>query len=303
MRGNLIQTVSGYLAGHWRGAQGFAWSFWVNLVSVRVLVFVLQELLRPGKGQDFQDNQLLVLLLALFFHGILFVWQAVGVIRAAEAHIRTDGFMAPVWGAQLVLVLASFWVVTYTIDAWRMTLPAPDDLRLQSEYEAERAGKYSIEPTPDGRSLILNGSLELGITRHLKHQLEAYPDVTQVILASTGGNIYEARGLSNTIRQNGLNTLVMSECSSACTTVFIGGIKRRLAAGGRLGFHQYRIDADYAVLNAAPQREQDRDRAIFLQAGVADWFLDIMFDSRPSDMWYPELPQLIDSNVATDVVP
>jgi hypothetical protein len=303
MRGTLFHTVSRYLTGHWRGEHGFAWSFWINLVLVRVVVFGLQELLRPGKGQDFHDDQLLVLLLALFFHGVLFVWQAVGVIRAAEAHIRTSGYMAPVWGAQLILVVASFWVVTYAIDAWHMTFPAPDDLRLQTAYEAERAGKYSIEPTSDGQSLILNGSLELGITRHLKRQLEAYPDVKQVILASAGGNIYEARGLSNTIRQNGLNTLVMSECSSACTTVFIGGIERQLAAGGRLGFHQYRIDADYAVLNAAPLREQDRDRAIFLQAGVAAWFLDIMFDSRPSDMWYPEVAELIDSHVATGVVP
>lgn len=303
MMGIQIHAVGRYLTGHWHGAQGFAWSFWINLVLIRVLVFALQELLRPGKGQDFHDNQVLVLLLALFFHGILFVWQAVGVLRAAEAHIRTSGYMAPVWGAQLVLVVASFWVVTYAIDAWHMTFPAPDDLRLQTAYEAERAGKYSIEPTSDGLSLTLSGSLELGITRHLKHQLKAYPDVEQIILASTGGNIYEARGLSNTIRQNGLNTLVMSECSSACTTVFIGGIKRQLASGGKLGFHQYRIDADYAVLNAAPLREQDQDRAIFLQAGVAPWFLDIMFDSRPSDMWYPALPELIDAHVATDVVP
>lgn len=303
MRGTLIHSVGRYLTGHWRGAQGLAWSFWINLVLIRVFVFALQELLRPGKGQDFHDNQLLVLLLALFFHGILFVWQAVGVLRAAEAHIRTSGDMAPVWGAQLALVLAVFWVATYVIDAWHMTFPAPDNLRLQSEYEAERARKYSIEPTSDGQSLTLSGSLELGITRHLEHQLRAYPDVKQIILASTGGNIYEARGLSNTIRQNGLNTLVMSECSSACTTVFIGGIKRRLASGGRLGFHQYRIDADYAVLKAAPLREQDQDRAIFLQAGVAPWFLDIMFDSQPSDMWYPELDELIASHVATDIVP
>ncbi|MEQ8332339.1 hypothetical protein [Nisaea sp.] len=299
MRGTLIHTVRRYLTGHWRGAHGLAWSFWINLVLVRVLVSVVQELLRPGKGLDFHDNQVLVLILALFFHGVLFVWQAVGVVRAAEAHIRAGGYMAPVWGTQLALVLASFWVITYAIDAWHMTLPVPDSLRLQ----AERDGKYSIEPTSDGLSLTLTGSLELGIAHHLKHQLKAYPNVKQIILASTGGNIYQARGLSKTIRQNGLNTLVMSECSSACTTVFIGGIKRQLASGGKLGFHQYRIDADYAVLNADPSREQERDRAIFLQAGVAAWFLDMMFDSQPSDMWYPALPELIESHVVTDVVP
>lgn len=287
--------------GHWTGSQGLAWSFWINLVLIRVLVFVLQEWLGPEKGQDFHDSWVLVLLLALSFHGILFVWQAVGVIRASEAHIRNGGSMAPVWGTQLALVVTFFLVMTYALGAWQMTLPVPDNLRIQSEFEAERAAKYSIESTVDGRSLTLTGSLELGITRRLKDQLEAHPNVEQIVLASTGGNIYEARGLSNTIRRNGLNTLVISECSSACTTVFIGGAKRKLVHGAKLGFHQYRIDADYAVLNANPLHEQDRDRAVFLQSGVAVWFLEKMFDSHTSEMWYPELSELIDAHVVTDV--
>ncbi|HEY9038773.1 MAG TPA: hypothetical protein VIN05_07510 [Roseovarius sp.] len=299
----LIHRASRYLTGHWRGAHGLAWSFWINFVLIRVLVSVLHEWLRPETGQDFRDNQVLVLLLAVVFHGILFIWQAVGVIRAAETHNRTSGSMAPVWGAQIALVVASFWVMSYAIDAWNMTLPVLDHRKLQSEFEAERAAKYSIEPTADGRSLTLTGSLELGVAGHLKHQLKAYPDVEQIILASTGGNIYQARGLSNTIRQNGLNTLVISECSSACTIVFIGGIERQLASGGKLGFHQYRIDADYVVLNSDPLREQDRDRAVFLQSGVAVWFLDMMFDSRPSDMWYPELSELIAARVITGIAP
>jgi len=287
------------VTGHWCGSHGLAWSFWINLVLIRVLVFVLQEWLGPEKGQDFHDSWVLVLLLALVFHGILFVWQAVGVIRASEIHIRNGGSMAPVWGTQLTLVLAFFWVMTYALGSWQMTLPVPDNLRIQSEFEAERAAKYSIEPTFDGRSLTLTGSLELGITRRLIDHLEAHPNVEQIVLASTGGNIFEARGLSNTIRRNGLNTLVVAECSSACTTVFIGGAKRQLAHGGKLGFHQYRIDADYAVLNANPLNEQDRDRAVFLQSGVAVWFLEKMFDSRSSQMWYPELSELIDAHVVT----
>lgn len=262
---------------------------------------ILQEWFRPEKGQDFQDHKLLVLLLALFFHGVIFIWQAVGVIRASEASTRSNGFMAPVWGAQLALILAFFWVLAYALGAWQMTLPALEDLRIQTELEAERAAKYSIEPTTDGRALIINGSLELGITAELKNQLKAYPNVEQIVLASMGGNIYEARGLANTIRQNGLNTLVLSECSSACTSVFVGGKKRQLGPDGRLGFHQYRIDADYAVLNASPLLEQERDRKIFLQSGVSDWFLEEMFESSPSDMWYPELNKLFEAHVITEI--
>lgn len=299
----LIHPVSRYLTGHWRGAHGLAWSFWINLVLVRALVSVMHEWFRPAAGQDFHENQVLIVVLAIVFHGILFVWQAVGVIRASEVHNRASGSMAPVWGAQITLVVASFWVISYAIDAWNMTLSAPDLPGLQSALKAERAAKYSIEPTADGRSLALTGSLELGIAAHLKNRLQAYPDVEQIILASTGGNIYQARGLSNTIRQTGLNTLVITECSSACTIVFIGGINRRLAPGGKLGFHQYRLDADYVVLNSDPAREQGKDRAAFLQSGVADWFVALMFDSHPSDMWYPEVSDLLDARVVTGIAP
>lgn len=299
----MIRYSLRYVTDHWRGQHGFAWSFWVNLVLLRVLIFATQEWLSPEEGHDFSDNRALIFALAVVFHGFVFVWQVVGVFRASGAHIRASGSMAPVWGSQLAIVAAVLWVISYSFGAWQMTLPVPNLLKSQAELDAERAAKYRIEPSTDGRSLTLAGSLELGITDHLRDQLKAYPDVDRIILSSTGGNIYEARGLANIIRQNNLNTLVIAECSSACTTVFIGGAKRQLAPGSKLGFHQYRIDADYAVLNADPLREQNRDRAAFLQSGVAVWFLDKMFNSDASEMWYPELPELIDANVVTEHLP
>jgi hypothetical protein len=267
------------------------------------MVFLLHDWLRPSNGQDFQHNQLMVIFLALTFHGVLFVWQVVGTIRASEAYIKSSGFLAPVLGTQLALAGLLFWVLTYTLDAWQMTLPVPDDLQTRLDFEAERAAKYSIEPSEDGLSLVLTGSLERGISDHLKKRLQANPNVSQIVLDSAGGNIFEARGLSNIVRENALNTLVISKCSSACTTVFIAGIERRLASSGKLGFHQIRIDATYPVLNASPLQQQDRDRAIFLQSGVAAWFLDVMYDKPATEMWYPTLTELVDARVVTSATP
>ncbi len=272
-------------------------------MALRVLVSVLQDWLGPEEGQNFSESRLTVLALALVFHGVLFAWQAVGVLRATEIYVRTSGAMAPVWGTQLATAVAFFWAITYVFGAWQMTLPDSDLLKSQSEIDAERAAKYSIEPSIDGLTLAITGSLELGITKHLKDQLEANPNVEQITLSSTGGNIFEARGLAKTIKQNGLSTLVVSECSSACTTAFIGGAERQVAPGGKLGFHQYRIDADYAVLKADPAREQNRDRAVFLQSGVADWFVEKMFASDASEMWFPELSELLEANVVTGPAP
>lgn len=299
----LIKALWRYVAGHWSGTHGLAWSFWINFVLIRAMVFALQGWLGPEQGHDYQDSRVLVIILAVFMHGILFVWQAVGVVRASDGYLRASGAMAVIWGTQISLVVAFLLVLTYALGAWQMTLPVPDSSGIQSDLEAERKSKYSIEPTSDGRSLMLTGSLELGITSHLKNQLKAYPNAEQIVLASNGGNIYEARGLSKVIGLNGLNTLVTSDCSSSCTIVFIGGNARQLAPSGRLGFHQYRIDANYTVLNADPLLEQKRDQAIFQKAGVAPWFLDKMFESPPSKLWFPELSELIRARVVTSVAP
>lgn len=303
MLGKNIRKLWRYIEGHWRGQQGLTWSFWVNFVFLRALVSAIQEWFRPESGQSFYNTWVIVLLLVVFFHGVLFVWQFVGVIRASETHVRNFGSMASVWGSQLALVFAFFWVLSYVHDASQMVRPISSSPSKLSEWKAERASKYSFEISEDGKSLALTGSLELGITDSFKQQLDAHPQVKQIVLDSTGGNIFQARGLSKTIQQNGLSTLVAGECSSACTIAFIGGVRRQIAKGGKLGFHQYRVDADYAVLNANPKAQQDRDRKLFLQAGVEPWFIDKMFQSQPSEMWYPEQTELLDAHVITRVMP
>jgi hypothetical protein len=80
---------------------------------------------------------------------------------------------------------------------------------------------------------------------------------------------------------------------------FIGGTTRRLAQGAKLGFHQYRIDATYKVPFANPKAEEAKDRNLFEQAGVAEWFLDRMFMTEPGDMWFPSSDEVRDAGVVT----
>lgn len=295
----LAGKSGNYIADHWYGRQSLAWSFWVNLVLLRALVFIGQDWFSPVKGSDYSTHSTLVFLLAIFFHGIFFVWQLVGVFRAGAVHIGARGSMANIWGAQLGAIVAFWLTATYAFGAWQMTLPAPDDKAFQARIEIERASKFSFVPSADGQNLEFTGSIELGISKHFARQLKLYPNLRTIVLSSTGGNIYEARGLSKMIRENGLNTLVRSLCTSACTTVFIGGVSRELMPNARLGFHQYRIDATYSVLNADVSAEQERDRMLYAAANVKPWFLMQMFASRSDEMWFPEIDELLDAGVVT----
>lgn len=288
-----------YIRDHWAGRQGLAWSFWVNLVALRILVFALQGHVFPQASGAGPDDRAAVIGAIVVLHGLVFLWQVVGVVRACETHIRAGGAMQPVWGVQLALIVAALWTLFFAYSAWPRSLTAHDAVPGHSLRGTARAAPYSLTVLPDGRALAVDGPFELGITEALERTLAAEPGVAEIALTSTGGNIYAARGLARVIREHGLDTSVPTLCSSACTLAFVGGVERRLAPGARLGFHQYRLDARYPVLSSDPAREQARDRAIFRAAGVADWFIDRMFETAASGMWYPKPTLLHAAGVVT----
>jgi len=297
---SVVDTLRRYILSHWRGEQGLGWSFWINLVVVRAIIFILQDLAQPGPYQDYHAWSAMVLLAAVFLHGVVFVWQAVGVIRAGEAHTVEHGGISLHWGAQLGLIIAFSLTASYALNAWQMTNDVPDYENFAEKMDRERASKYRMTAQPGG-ALLIEGTLELGITKRLAAELTSDTGIGEVTLSSKGGNIYEARGLARLFRDNEISTRVVDECSSACTTAFIGGVTRHLKSGARLGFHQYRIEAGYDVLGADPKGEETKDKTLFLQAGVKPGFVSRMHSAAPGSMWYPDEKELFDAGVITAI--
>ena len=276
----------------------------MNLVALRAILFIVQEVATGALPEDQRVPLWLAVLLVVTLHGGLFIWQAVGLLRATDHHSQGSGQMFKVWGTQLALIVATLWILSYSLEAWHLTQAKPPDaFPSQAEMNAERAAKYSLTLSDDNTRLSLEGTLELGVTAQLAELLAANPDVARIHLTSLGGNIFEARGLAALIRSNGLSTSVDHECSSACTLVFIGGRTRQMASDAKLGFHQYRLDTEAVILSVDPEREQERDLAAFRQAGVAPWFLEELFQSRATEMWYPPLSDLQRAGVVTEIVP
>ena len=298
-----VNVVTRYIADHWHGRHGLVRSIFVNLLAIRVAIILAQNLLAPAEGTDHAAHALLVIAAAIFAHGVVFVWQVVGVLRSAERHIRHKGSMSGMWAAQLCAVLAFWFAATDAFEAWQMTLPVPVEENFAERMDREHASRYSISGSGDGATLLISGKIEQGISRRVTRELEANPAIRRIVLESDGGNIYEARGLSRLIRDNGIDTRTESHCNSACTTVFIAGKRRSATASARLGFHQYRIDADYDVPNADPAAEQERDMALFTQSGIAPWFLARIFETEASGMWFPTMDELLASGVVHEIAP
>ncbi len=301
-RGIIVGVPMSYLADHWFGRQSFAWSFWINLVALKLIILLGQIQFSPAEGMDYSDQRLPVIGLVILFHGVVFVWQVVGVLRASEAHIKVRGSMANAWGAQLGVLIAFWLTATYGFSAWQSTLPVPVEDDFAERMLREHASKYQLELSADRATVTMTGTIELGVTRNFTKLLDLNPNVRTVVLNSAGGNIYEARGLAVLISARGLDTRVDERCSSACATVFIGGRHRSMEKSAQLGFHQYRIDADYTVYNANPQAEQERDRALYAKAEVKEWFLNRMFNSDSSQMWFPAAEELLAAGVVNEIV-
>ncbi len=290
-----------YIAAHWRGELSLARSFWVNLVALRLVVFGLQGHLESSVGEDRSEHAPLVLALALFAHGILFVWQIVGTLRAAERDLVATGTQAPAWGAQLGGVVLCFLTFAHAVEAWQTTRPLPDEERADQRFERERRERYSLLAGRDGTRLLLRGSIELGVTRRVEALLSENGAITGIVLESDGGNVYAARGLARVMRERALSSHVERTCASACTIAFIGGRPRSMTDTARLGFHQYRLEDERGGIGTDPGKEQARDQALYAVAGVDPGFVSRLFEQAPDGMWWPSADELVAAGVVDTV--
>lgn len=283
----------GYVQAHWYGQQSLAWSFWFNLVAIRVLLFVVQNSLAPEDGADLRRYFEVVLLAICVFHVLLLVWQVVGVVRAAESHFSEHSNMALVWGAQLGAVLMFMLTAVYALGAFQMTMPDSEELDVLAQMDEQHAQQYQLELSSDRHTARIDGTIELGITRAVKAFLVEHAHVDTVVLTSSGGNIYEGRGLARLFSDNALNTHAESICASACTIAFSGGTIRSANGTAAFGFHQYRVDAGYTIIVTDVEKEQRRDQQLLLDAGVGQTFVDSVFAQPSESMWWPTLQELV----------
>ncbi len=288
-----------YLKNHWFGRLPLWQTVWINLVSLLVFTDLLLAALIPKAAKLNAPLSWSIVGPVIIAYLALVVWQVTGTLRAMEQHIRDGGGMPAAWGIQAGL-LAAFWVILANVwGLWLTTTVVIETENFEERMEREHASKYSLQVSDDGQSVQLQGEITLGVTKKFELLLNNAPNLQTVVLESGGGNIYEARGLAKRISEAGINTHVQTECSSACTLAFIGGVQRTMENAARLGFHQYRIDADYVVAFADPEAEQARDKALFAAAGVKESFLSAMFEQTAAAMWFPEKEVLLEAGVLT----
>jgi hypothetical protein len=87
-----------YLIDHWNGCHSIAWSFWVNLVAIRLMLMLLQPMFQYPALPNSTLTMVTTIGFVVAANFILFGWQIVGLLRACDKHLKAFGSMAVVWG-------------------------------------------------------------------------------------------------------------------------------------------------------------------------------------------------------------
>ena len=225
----------------------------------------------------------------------VFVWQAVGCWRSTLRHINQTGKMLWAQAAQLVIFLSVataltitggptdityFQIATKFGSAYTLTIPDIDFVHL--------------DLNDAGETLAIQGAVLYGIAEEVDEILEQSPNITVISLDSPGGYVGAGIQLRDVIASHNLSTYVgsESECTSACTDVFMGGINRLMAYDAALGFHR----SDLTFWD-----EQDTQDTIdeLLKYGVSEEFANRVAQVDNDDVWYPNLDELISNNIVT----
>jgi hypothetical protein len=149
----------------------------------------------------------------------------------------------------------------------------------------------------DRRALIVTGEFTKGVADAVEQSLAANRSVRIVVFESPGGDVEEAMRIGRYIKQNGLETGVATECSSACTYSFIAGRERILLPGAQLGFH-----ACQKVVWYSPCENQEYS-SYLVASGIDESFIRRALSVEPPDIWYPRPEELLAAHVITRTRP
>jgi hypothetical protein len=287
-----------YILRHWRGECSLAVSYWVNgwlaFIAIIVLGVVVAAATRDGRDPW---TYLLGIVLVWLFAGLALIWQTVGIWQAATRSRRVRGKRFWPAVAQVMAVLG----VLGGLNSLRVqAIPSMRDALTYLRGDPE-LGAHGIRLLRGGTEMEISGPLTWGIAQDLTAALAEAPRVHILHLDSIGGRVGVALVLADIVSTHRLDTYVPHFCASACTVVYLAGRERWVGPRGRLGFHSGRVMATANPL--ATTIANMNFRREYGQYGLPAAFLDHVFNTPSSTMWFPTYAELTAAHVTTGLAP
>lgn len=278
----MLFALRSHISDHWHGRASFYTLVRLNILGTGFLIYLFARLSTP--------LPLAAVIVAIIVGVAIQLWQTVGTLRSLNRWLaRADGLF-------LALAAIGALLAVHLVNATQMVTA------VSSHLLDPALGKY-VAPeqrailSKDGKTLHLQGEISFGLMSQFQTAMtETISDVT---LASTGGNIRAARAIAQDISDNGLNTRAIGPCFSACTLIFMAGRSRSLDKDGTLGFHSYLYAHQINAGGVDVTDEQEKDKAFLISRGVSESFVTRAYATPHSDIWQPQRSELLAAGVIT----
>lgn len=272
--------IFGYIRDHWQGNLPLRISFWVNGSVTAVIVAVLtiygsDELYRS----DLSEAAWLLTTLALYCVSIIIaVWSSVGVWRSAKRYRQNGGATKWVLTAK---VLGLIGVLCFAALLSRTSAPALGSALILVGIDP-LGPPAALKVT--GRQVHIDGTITDKVAERFEALIDKHPEVDQISMTSFGGRPDAAARIASIISARKLNTVVVEECSSACTIIFLSGKARALDVNSVLGFHGPRV---LGLSDLEARYSSHELNQAYEAAGLPEAFIDHALETPPTEMWYP----------------
>ncbi|MEO0344065.1 MAG: hypothetical protein AAF198_11575 [Pseudomonadota bacterium] len=157
--------------------------------------------------------------------------------------------------------------------------------------------------------------------KDLRDLLRVNPEVSRIELNSGGGSYFGGLRMGRLIQDFELDTHVVDICSSSCFYILLGGTKRTMARGARIGLHHTSWSASSLAEYFADEKDEagwdtpfDMTSDIYVETqlelynemkyvvsrGVDPLFALESLKVRRDGLWYPTRKELLDADVLTE---
>ena len=281
-----------YIKDHWQGNLSRPISFFVNgLVSaliVAVLTIYVDDELYFG---DLSQGCWLILNSIVFCIAVMLsVWSLVGMLRSAGNFLEKGDNTRLALTAQLLPIIGTLALLMQSNEK------VPQIAETTLLYFGHDPIGDPATLNVDGNNLHIDGLITDEVAETFKALIDTHPEVTQISMFSGGGRLDAAEAIASIISKRKLNTLVVQECSSACTIIFLSGKIRIFDIGSKLGFHGPRAlgRSDVESQNSSPEMF-----GAYEGVGLSSAFIDQALQTPPSSIWYPSDETLIRQRAVT----
>jgi hypothetical protein len=291
-----------FIRKHWLGQYSLSFSFWFIFIFFSLIFHAFSSFCLQQFSSSYATQVSTLFLYQLTAGLLILPWQIIGLLRSAEHYFKNYGQPIILHSVQVTVVIGLTAIMIHFLGQIQLLMFEKNWNDLQSNALPKQ---YNIQWHENNKQIMLNGTLDFGVTDAVRDFLLIHPNAEGIIIESKGGQVYEGRGLATLFSHYKLDTYSFRYCLSACATAFIGGVKRYLGKDGKLGFHQYTFDSEN-IQNFRSfynlEAEQDKDREVYRSKNITEHFIQKMFKSPNNGIWYPDREILLQSGVITATV-